>query len=1021
MNDPTGSQWRIWDLHVHTPDSVVQAYGGSSKGSWERWIADVEQLPPSFKVLGVNDYLFIDGYRKVLEAKSRGRLKNIELVLPVVELRLDKFGGSDTKLSRVNYHVLFSDSIAPDVIEQQFIKALSKSYKLMPGLDGVQWSGAITREAIEDLGKQLIAAVPTEQKANFGSALFEGFRNLNVSLEGIQERLNSPYFKGKCITAVGKTEWWDIRWNDKSIAEKKNIINSADLVFIACDEPSEYAKARNSLTAAQVNDRLLDCSDAHDYSSSKSKDRIGNCMTWLKADPTFEGLRHVVVEPYERVYVGPKPAQISNVEGNRTKYIRAVKIRKVQSQGKPLDEKWFNASVTMNHGLVAVIGNKGNGKSALVDVIGLLGNSKNEHWFSFLNDEKFRKLPTNRAQFFEGALEWESDETARMRLDHHVDPEGVERVKYLPQNYYELVCTQIESIEETEFDKELKGVIFSHVGSAERLGQADLGDLIRFKTGDIGQRISKTRLKLDQLNAEIVALEARLTPEYRKTLRNQLAAKKQELAAYDRSKPSRVRKPTKKASDLEEKLRGSEASVTSLENKIADSESQLEELVEAMAQAERAKTKVETFQEEYDSFIDGLNEMLAGLDLSAEDVVRLEVDTRLLDTKLAAMKRRKKRLRDSLSKALKTGLKAKHAEAVVKSKELRDKLDRPSREYEEYRERLRKWEEGRKRIVGGPKTLGTLTNLQKHPEELSNLPERRTQLTEKRRTYAGKIHRDLIRVRDVQAELYGPVTRFIDEHPDLRDKIDLNFASSIRNVGVEERFLEWINQAKSGSFMGAEGRRLVAGLVAKRDFNKEDEALALADEVIDHLRINKSAQPNQEIQISEQLRKGKTVQSLYTFLYSFEYLEPRYALRLGEKELRELSPGERGALLIVFYLLVDLNTLPLIIDQPEHNLDNETVTKLLVPAIRKAKARRQIILVTHNPILAVVCNADQVIGANLDVGDGHRIEYLSGAIENPSMNRKIVDVLEGTMIAFDNRQKKYIRELVQAYQEAAWG
>ena len=104
-------------------------------------------------------------------------------------------------------------------------------------------------------------------------------------------------------------------------------------------------------------------------------------------------------------------------------------------------------------------------------------------------------------------------------------------------------------------------------------------------------------------------------------------------------------------------------------------------------------------------------------------------------------------------------------------------------------------------------------------------------------------------------------------------------------------------------------------------------------------------------------------------------MNPQYVLRLGEKELQQLSPGERGALLVVFYLLVDPGRMPLVIDQPEHNLDNETVAKLLVGAIKDAKTRRQIIVVTHNPILAVVCNADQVVCASqtLQIGTGWNI------------------------------------------------
>ena len=113
-------------------------------------------------------------------------------------------------------------------------------------------------------------------------------------------------------------------------------------------------------------------------------------------------------------------------------------------------------------------------------------------------------------------------------------------------------------------------------------------------------------------------------------------------------------------------------------------------------------------------------------------------------------------------------------------------------------------------------------------------------------------------------------------------------------------------------------------------------------------------------------------------------------------------------MLLVFYLLVEKDDIPLVIDQPEENLDNQTVYDLLVPCIKDARQRRQIIIVTHNPNLAVVCDADQVIHADLDKANHYKMSYTSGGIENPAINKAIVDILEGTMPAFKNRDSKYL-------------
>lgn len=137
------------------------------------------------------------------------------------------------------------------------------------------------------------------------------------------------------------------------------------------------------------------------------------------------------------------------------------------------------------------------------------------------------------------------------------------------------------------------------------------------------------------------------------------------------------------------------------------------------------------------------------------------------------------------------------------------------------------------------------------------------------------------------------------------------------------------------------------------------------------------------------------------------YFTPRFELRWQGKPLDQLSPGERGDLLLVFYLLIDKCDVPLIIDQPEENLDNQTIATMLVPAIKEAKERRQIIIVTHNPNLAVVCDADQVIHSRLDKTGGSRVTYTTGAIENPVITQLIVDLLEGTKPAFDLHDAKY--------------
>lgn len=300
-----GSEWRIWDLHVHTPFSLEHNYKcNPGEDVWDKYIDALEHLPTDIKVLGINDYLFIDGYRKVLEYREQGRLQNIELVLPVVEFRLAKFCGNE-KFKRINYHIIFSNELTPDQIQQQFLNALTAHYTLSPDCNQ-QWGGVVTKESLEELGNKIINSVPEEKRSQYSSPLKEGFNNLNLELSVIMNPLNNAnhIFDGKFITAIGKTEWDDFKWDDNSIAEKKSIINGADVVFTAAQDIDKYNKSKKKLHEQKVNELLLDCSDAHCFSDNIAiKDRLGNCKTWIKADTTFEGLKQILFEPEDRVRV----------------------------------------------------------------------------------------------------------------------------------------------------------------------------------------------------------------------------------------------------------------------------------------------------------------------------------------------------------------------------------------------------------------------------------------------------------------------------------------------------------------------------------------------------------------------------------------------------------------------------------------------------------------------------------------------------------------------------------------------
>jgi hypothetical protein len=85
---------------------------------------------------------------------------------------------------------------------------------------------------------------------------------------------------------------------------------------------------------------------------------------WIKADPTFEGLKQVLYEPADRVHIGPSPP----IYHDEARVIRSVKL----SHGAG----WFDdTSIPLNAGLVSIIGQKGSGKSALAELIAFAAGS----------------------------------------------------------------------------------------------------------------------------------------------------------------------------------------------------------------------------------------------------------------------------------------------------------------------------------------------------------------------------------------------------------------------------------------------------------------------------------------------------------------------------------------------------------------------------------------------------------------------------------------------------------------------
>ena len=127
------------------------------------------------------------------------------------------------------------------------------------------------------------------------------------------------------------------------------------------------------------------------------------------------------------------------------------------------------------------------------------------------------------------------------------------------------------------------------------------------------------------------------------------------------------------------------------------------------------------------------------------------------------------------------------------------------------------------------------------------------------------------------------------------------------------------------------------------------------------------------------------------------------------QELDELSTGQK-ATAVLLLLLLDSDA-PLIVDQPEDDLDNRFITERIVPRMREEKRRRQFIFSTHNANIPVLGDAELIVGLTPSgEGDSGKAVIRSdhvGSIDSPEVRELVEDILEGGKDAFETRRLKY--------------
>jgi ABC-type lipoprotein export system ATPase subunit len=1018
-----GAVWQQWDLHIHTPASFhwsgekfeSDLSSPASKKLVDEMIDAINKAEPA--VFAIMDYWTFDGWFALKQRLSDPDAPKLtKMVFPGIELRL-----SAPTEKRLNAHVIFSDKIS-----DQHLKDFLANLKIE------RLDRSVSKDAFVDLARATAADMLAKKghkkevvECDYADALLAGYKLAEVKTESYRNAIASvpnelaigfmPFDTSDGLAEVKWEQHYSYflgLFGSSPIFESRNLeLRTAFL----CEKTSTNKAWIDSFKHG-LNDipRLVVAgSDAHCFvGAAGNDDKRGygdfpsGKKTWLKADPTFHGLKQAILEPAKRSFIGDKPPKVQEVESNKTFYIESIEINKTSDKAG-IGQWLHGCDIPLNPDLVAVIGNKGSGKSALADVIATLGNSKQSKHFSFLKKDRFWGKNGEPARHFTGTLTWQDESTETRQLNEPPSEEKAELVRYIPQGYFEELCNEHVSGKSNAFESELRSVIFSHASEEMRLGALDFDQLTEQQEQSLRNRLGEYRKELASINADIVRIEEQLQPIELKKLTDQLLVKSKQIEEHEKLKPEEVVAPTENMTPEQQQAAKNLAEATkkvdSAKKRIQDIASETTELAKRQKAISNIREQLRLLQRAFEQAEKSASDDLNLLGLVWTELAVIDIKATILDEKSAEFMIKQDNLKTE-SEKLTTDL----ATVTAIQQGFTAKLNAPQQQFEAYQRQLADWNKKRDELIGSPTEPETQIGLKTRIEQIQALPEQLERLESARLKLSGEIFDTLDAQRQARAELFKPVQDLIQNNDLIREDYKLQFQATLAASAdaIAEQLFALIKQTY-GDFRGQDDALLtIRKLSDSHDLDTKAGVLAFISDL--HKKVKDAAErAGTKVGIVSLLKAGQSADAVYDLIFGLNFLAPRYSLMFQETQIEQLSPGQRGALLLIFYLLVDKGKTPIILDQPEENLDNETVFRLLVPVLSKAKRHRQIIMVTHNPNLAVVCDAEQIIHAKFDRAADCTIQYESGSIENSTVNEVVVTVLEGTKPAFNNRYGKY--------------
>ena len=978
-----GSIWHRWDPHIHTPGTALNdQYAGPDP--WAAFLDAIEAASPPIRAIGITDYFGIEGYEQVLNEKLGGRLPGVGLIFPNVELRL---GIETAKASAVNIHLLFSphdsdhiDRIKRFLLEFEF-SYLGESYRCQRS-DLIRLGRAHKPSLIDD-----------------EAARSEGANQFKVNFDQLKQAWSkNEWIKKNTLIAVAggeKDGTSGLRDATASFAaQRKNVEGLANIIFSANPKQVRFWLGKESATIEELESQYNGCkpclhgSDAHSLAKAGQPDGDRRC--WIKGDLLFDSLRQACIEPEERVFIGSEPPRGA---------LDSQTINSVSVTNAP----WIaNGAIQLNAGLVAVIGARGSGKTALADLIAAGGLAISPH----LNERSFILRAKQYLCNSKAKLRWASGETTGNELGQTDTDDFLDspHVQYLSQQFVDQLCSS-EGLNDA-LVAEIERVIFNAHALNERQGADSFQELLGLRLESSRQKRERHQQALTRASAELT--EERVKKDGLKALEKDRDEKKRAIEKDKADRKSLVSKGNEERAKRHEQVslavdakrqlvdqaKRRHQALLHLKNDVSDfrarqAPSLLADLKQEREHAGLSTTDWEAFRLDYVGAVDTLlterikqaNLSVTALQGPAEKdpdpqanfdpaVTLISADANLADQPLSLLERELDRLRKLV------GVDAQNAKRFTA---LSDKIT---------------------------KAESALTKVIQRIERIDGADERIRALIDSRRGAYAAIFEAIVEEEVELADLYAPIKARIDAAAGSLSKLSFSVRRNVDVASWAAKGEDLLDLRTNGPFKGRGEllRSARSGLMAA--WTTGDAAQA-ATALLEFVKTNEAAL---RTHMPENAEFRAWARNISDWLYSTDHITVGYGLQYDGADIEQLSPGTRGIVLLLLYLAIDSeDDRPLIIDQPEENLDPQSIYQELVHRFRDAKKRRQIVIVTHNANLVVNTDADQVIVAHCGPhrpGQLPLITYESGSLENPLIRKYVCDILEGGERAFKERAKR---------------